>query len=217
MIRRAQASAAQFKDNLISRGTAMDLLRERILKEGKHLGKGVLKVDSFMNHQIDPMLMKQVGEEFARRFAHVKATRILTAETSGIVPAVATGLALNLPVVFARKHKPITMAEATYRQESVSPTHGKNVELIVSAEYMHAGDRVLIIDDFLATARTIIALCRLVEQSGATLVGVGAVIEKSFQNGRAVLSELTVPIESLGVIERFDGETIVLAEEVAVK
>jgi xanthine phosphoribosyltransferase len=192
----------------------MDLLRERILKEGKHLGKGVLKVDSFMNHQVDPLLMKMVGEEFARRFGQLKPTRILTAETSGIVPAVATGLALNLPVVFARKHKPITMAGETYREASVSPTHGKEVELIVSSEYMHAGDRVLIIDDFLATARTIVALCKLVEQSGAELVGVGAVIEKKFQNGREVLSHLTVPIETLGVIERFDGDKIILAEKV---
>lgn len=193
----------------------MELLRDRILKEGKHLGKGILKVDSFMNHQLDPLLMKQMGEEFARRFAHVKATRILTAETSGIAPALSTGMVLQVPVVFARKHKPITMAEETYREESISPTHGKNVELVVSAEYMHAGDRVLIIDDFLASARTLQALVKLVQQSGATLVGVGAVIEKAFQNGRATLGDLGVPIETLGVIERFEGDRIILQEKIA--
>lgn len=195
----------------------MDLLRERILKEGKHLGNGVLKVDSFMNHQIDPLLMKQMGEEFARRLGHLKPDRILTAETSGIAPAVATGMVLGVPVVFARKHKPITMAEEHYSQESRSPTHGNQVELIVSSEYLHAGEKVLIIDDFLATAKTLIALSKLIEQSGAQLVGIGTVIEKAFQNGRALLAEanLNVPIESLGIIERFDGEKIVLAEKTA--
>lgn len=192
----------------------MELLRERILQDGKHLGKGILKVDSFMNHQIDPELMRQIGQEFARRFKHLQPTRILTAETSGIAPALSTGMALGLPVVFARKHRPITMADGAYREESVSPTHGNRVELLVSSEYMGAGDRVLIIDDFLATALTILALCRLVQQSGAELVGVGAVIEKAFQNGRDSLTELHVSIESLGVIERFDGDRIILAEPV---
>jgi xanthine phosphoribosyltransferase len=192
----------------------MDLLSELITRDGKHLGNGVLKVDSFMNHQIDPQLMRYVGERFAKLFAGTKPTRILTAETSGIAPALAAGMALNVPILFARKHQPITMAPDPYREQSSSPTHGKPVELIVSTEYLESSDRVLIIDDFLASARTILALQRLVEQSGATLVGVGAVIEKEFQKGRDLLSHLNVPIESLAVIERFERDRIIVKDAV---
>lgn len=188
----------------------MNPVRERILQDGKHLGNGVLKVDSFMNHQVDPALMRFVGEEFARLFASTKPTRILTAETGGIAPALAAAMSLNVPVVFARKNQPITMAPEPYREKSTSPTHKKDVELIVSAEYLTAADRVLIVDDFLASARTIVALEKLIGQSGATLVGVGCVIEKAFMNGRELLSHLTVPVESIAIIERFAGETIVL-------
>ena len=187
----------------------MELLQERIRKDGRHLGNGVLKVDAFMNHQIDPILMKSIGEEFARRFEHQKPSRILTAETSGIAPALAAGMALKVPIVFARKHKPKTMAAETYSERSVSPTHGNEVELLVSAEYLHKDDRVLILDDFLATAKTILALQKLVTQSGANLIGIGAVIEKAFQNGRSLLESFNVQVESLAVIERFDGDTII--------
>ena len=187
----------------------MQILKERIERDGKHLGQGVLKVDAFMNHQIDPLLMEMIGAEFARRFKDTLPSRILTAETSGIAPAVAAGMILKVPVVFARKHQPITMAADPFRQQSSSPTHGKEVELIVSSEYLQGNDRVLILDDFLASARTILALEKLIAQSGATLVGIGAVIEKEFQGGRALLSGLGVPVESLAVIERFDGDDIV--------
>lgn len=189
----------------------MNPVRERILKDGKHLGNGVLKVDSFMNHQIDPQVMRFIGEEFARRFSHTKPTRILTAKSGGIAPAVSAGMALNVPIVFARKNQPITMAPDPYRETSTSPTHQKQVELIVSTEYLNTGDRVLIVDDFLASARTIVALEKLILQSGAELVGVGTVIEKAFQNGRELIKHLKVPIESLAIIERFDGENIILA------
>ncbi len=189
------------------------LLRDRILRDGKHLGNGILKVDSFMNHQLDPVLMKSFGEEFASRFRDAQPTKIFTAETSGIAPALATGIALGVPMLFARKHQPLTMAANPYRQTADSHTHTRQVELIVSPEYLLASDRVLIIDDFLATAKTILALTKLVEQSGARLVGIGAVIEKAFEGGRAALESLHVPIESLAVIERFDGDKIILAEE----
>lgn len=188
----------------------MNPVRERILKDGKHLGNGVLKVDSFMNHQVDPQLMRYIGEEFARRFSHTKPTRILTAETGGIAPALAAGMSLNVPVVFARKNQPITMAPEPYREKSTSPTHKKDVELIVSTEYLSSDDRVLIVDDFLASARTIVALERLIQKSGAELVGVGTVIEKAFQNGRDALKHLSVPIESLAIIEKMDGAEIVV-------
>ncbi len=190
----------------------LELLRERILTEGKHLGRGILKVDSFMNHQLDSRLMKLIGDEFAECFAGAQATKILTAETSGIAPALATGIALGIPVVFARKHQPLTMAANPYRQTTESHTHARIVELMVSPEYLGSGDRVLIVDDFLASAQTILALARLVEQSGAQLVAIGAVIEKEFEGGRAALQPLRVPIHSLAVVERAEGERIILRE-----
>ncbi len=193
----------------------MDLLRQRILQDGKHLGKGILKVDSFMNHQIDPLLMQAVGEEFAARFKQFNPTRILTAETSGIAPALAAAMSLKVPLVFARKHKPVTMAAEPYVESAPSHTKGGVVDLIVSSEYLEATDRVLIIDDFLASAKTLVALVNLVKSSGATLVGIGAVIEKEFQGGRALLKDVTVPIESLAIIESMD-ETIVLKASKAV-
>lgn len=186
----------------------MKVLRDRIEKDGKYLGKGILKVDGFMNHQIDPILMKEIGEEFAKRFATTNATRILTAETSGIAPALSAGMAMQIPVVFARKRKPVTMGGEAMRQTAPSHTHGGEVELIVSSEYLGASDRVLIIDDFLSTARTINALVKLVEGSGAQLVGIGAVIEKSFQGGRTAIGKTDIPIESLAVIDSFDDDKI---------
>jgi len=186
----------------------MKALQERIEKEGKHLGNGILKVDGFMNHQIDPVLMKEIGEEFARRFEHTKPTRIVTAETSGIAPALSAGMVLKVPVVFARKKKPITMGGEPYKGTAPSPTKGGDVELLVSSEYINASDRILIIDDFLSSAKTIKALVKLVESSGAELVGIGAVIEKSFNGGRDAIGTTNVPIESLAVIDRFDGEKI---------
>ncbi|PZM79242.1 MAG: xanthine phosphoribosyltransferase [Candidatus Melainabacteria bacterium] len=192
----------------------MDILRQRILNDGKHLGKGILKVDSFMNHQIDPLLMQAVGEEFAAKFRQFNPTRVLTAETSGIAPALATAMSLKVPLVFARKHKPVTMAAEPYVESAPSHTKGGVVDLIVSSEYLEATDRILIIDDFLASAKTLVALANLVKASGATLVGIGAVIEKEFQGGRALLKDITVPIESLAIIESMD-EKIVLKETVS--
>ncbi len=188
----------------------MDLLRERILKEGKHLGQGILKVDSFLNHPLDSQLMRAIGKEFAHYFGPRQPTKILTAETSGIAPALATGMEMGIPVLFARKHQPLTMAPNPYRQTAPSHTHGHQVELIVSPEFLTSEDRVLIVDDFRASAQTILALAKLVEQSGAQLVGIGAVVEKSFEGGRAWLEPLQVPICSLAVIERVEEERIII-------
>lgn len=191
----------------------MKVLKERIARDGKHLGNGILKVDGFMNHQIDPILMQEIGEEFARRFADTKPSKILTAEASGIAPAVSAGMILKVPIVFAKKRQPITMTEA-YKEQSISPTKGgAAVELVVSSEYLGPEDRVLILDDFLSSARTIKALIKLIESSGATLVGIGAVIEKSFSGGRDALEGVTVPVESLAVIKEMDGESIIFNEE----
>jgi len=167
-------------------------------------------VDGFINHQVDARLMMDAGNELGRRFARVGATKVLTAEISGIAPALTTALALHIPVVYARKSKPITMPEQVYRDTAPSHTKGKMVELLVSPEVLHATDRVLIVDDFLATGQTIAALARIVQQSGATVVGVGTVIEKTFEGGRELLmAQYDVPIESLVIItDMSDGQII---------
>ncbi|BAJ64578.1 xanthine phosphoribosyltransferase [Anaerolinea thermophila] len=182
----------------------MEALKQRILKDGKYLGRGILKVDNFINHQVDPELMDACGAEFARRFADVGATRILTAEISGIAPALMTGRHMNLPVVYARKSKPITMPDTVYLTVAPSHTKGVMTELIVSPEYLSAGERVLIIDDFLASGATILGLVRLAQAAGSQVVGIGTLVEKIFEGGRAALAHLNVPIHSLAVIERMD-------------
>jgi len=186
----------------------MQELKDRILKEGKNLGGGILKVDGFINHQVDPVLMDACGREFARRFRDTGATKVLTAEISGIAPAVTTALHLGLPVVYARKHKPITMPDQVYLTLSPSHTKGRMVELIISPEYLAGGERVLIIDDFLASGATIMGLVRLAQTAGATIVGIGALIEKNFEGGRKVLSQLGVPVESLACIKSMEGDEI---------
>jgi xanthine phosphoribosyltransferase len=193
-------------------GIYMAWLRERIQTEGRYLGNGILKVDVFMNHQVDPLLMQGIGYEFARRFRPQNPSKILTAEISGIAPALAAGMMLQVPVVFARKSKPITLSQEPYQATAPSHTKGGQVTLMVSREFLTANDHVLIIDDFLASSLTIRALTRIVEQSGATLVGIGAVIEKEFEGGRGALRDLNVQVESLAVIERFDGDKIIFAE-----
>jgi xanthine phosphoribosyltransferase len=187
-------------------------LQERILRDGKNLGGGILKVDSFVNHQVDPVLMDACGKEFARRFASLGATKVLTAEISGIAPAVTTAIHLRLPVVYARKHKPITMPDQVYLTLAPSHTKGRMVELIVSPEYLANGERVLIIDDFLASGQTILGLARLAEASGSKIVGIGALIEKIFEGGREALRPLGVPIESLACITSMDDDKIVFGE-----
>jgi len=191
----------------------MQLLRERIERDGQNLGGGILKVDGFINHQVDPVLMDACGAEFAKLFADVGATKILTAEISGIAPAVATGKHMHLPVVYARKSKPITMPDQVFLTLAPSHTKGRVVELIVSPEYLANGERVLIIDDFLASGATILGLVRLAETAGAKLVGIGALVEKTFEGGRAVLEETTgVPVRSLVAIANMDDGQIVFAD-----
>jgi len=186
----------------------MQALIERIMRDGKNLGNGILKVDNFINHQVDPELMYACGAEFARRFARIGATRILTAEISGIAPALMTGMHMNLPVVYARKSKPVTMPDTVYLTVAPSHTKGRMVELIVSPEYLGNGERVLIIDDFLASGATIQGLVRLAQAAGSELVGIGTLIEKSFEGGRAVLAHLNVPIESLACIDSMENGEI---------
>ena len=190
----------------------MKMLKERIQLEGKNLGSGILKVDGFINHQVDPRLMDACGQEFAKRFRDTDATKVLTAEISGIAPAVMTALHLNLPVVYARKNKPVTMPDQVFLTLSPSHTKGRMVELMVSPEYLAGGERILIIDDFLASGATILGLVRLAQTAGAVLVGIGALVEKSFEGGRKALSHLNVPVESLVTIKSMEGDQILFED-----
>ena len=186
-------------------------LEDRIRRDGQVLPGGILKVDSFVNHQVDAALMDKCGQELARRFAALGATKVLTAEISGIAPALTTALHLGIPVVYARKTKPITMPDQVYLTLAPSHTKGRMVELIISPEYLGNGERVLIIDDFLASGATILGLVRLAEAAGARVVGVGALIEKTFEGGREALKPLGLPVYSLTSIVSMDGGRIVFA------
>ena len=186
----------------------MELLKKKVLSMGKNLGNGILKVDGFINHQVDPSLMNECGKEFAKLFKNTGATKILTAEISGIAPAVFAGLHLDLPVVYVRKSKPITMTEQVFLTLAPSHTKGRTVELIVSAEYLGGGEKILIIDDFLASGATILGLVRLVEMARSDIVGIGVLIEKIFEKGRDALEYLNIPIISLAPVTRMDEENI---------
>jgi xanthine phosphoribosyltransferase len=193
----------------------MEALKERIRREGKNLGHGILKVDSFLNHQVDPALMLAAGGALAAHFGALGITKVLTAEISGIAPALTTALALGVPVVYGRKTKPITMPEDIFVETAPSHTKGKEVRLMVSPEFLSPGDKVLIIDDFLATGHTIMALVRLARAAGAEVIGVGTVIEKSFEGGRAQLEAMGLRVRSLAVIEDMTDDKIVFAEGVS--
>ena len=187
----------------------MKELQDRILRDGKNLGNGILKVDGFINHQVDPALMDHCGREFARRFVDVQATKVLTAEISGIAPALFTAMHMGLPVVYARKSKPITMPDQVYLTLAPSHTKGRMVELIISPEHLRPGERILIIDDFLASGATILGLVRLAQTAGAEIVGIGALIEKTFEGGRKALASVNTPVESLAAIASLDDNQIV--------
>ena len=174
---------------------------------------GILKVDRFVNHQMDPYLMKQIAIEFIRRFADVKANKILTIEASGIAPAVMLGYLMELPVVYVKKKVPTTM-EYFYQADVRSFTKQRSYNVVINKEYLTADDHVLFIDDFLAfgnAGKGIIDLCR---QAGATIEGMGFIIEKGFQNGREVLEQEGIRrIESLAVIESLDDCQIKIKED----
>jgi xanthine phosphoribosyltransferase len=190
----------------------MQELKERIALEGRNLGSGILKIDSIVNHQIYPDLMLKMGEEMAARFKGVPISRILTVEISGIAPALMTGLALGVPVVYARKLKPITMAGPVFLETAPSHTKGMEVNLLVSAEFLQPDQDVLIIDDFLATGKTLLALSRMVDSAGCRLAGVGVVVEKTFEGGREIVKRAgyDVPFHALVTIaymeDRKDGK-----------
>ena len=190
----------------------MKALRDRILKDGKCYPGGILKVDKFINHQMDPNLMKRICVEFIRRYASTEINKIITIEASGIAPAIMMGFLLDLPVVFAKKKKPSTMTDML-STTVFSFTKQREYHVVISKEYLREGDKVLFVDDFLAygnAAKGIIDLCK---QAGAELVGMGFIIEKAFQHGREVIEQAGVRCESLAIIESLENCEIKMKED----
>ncbi|MBP2664774.1 MAG: xpt [Firmicutes bacterium] len=181
----------------------MDLLKQRIQTDGLILNNSLLKVDSFLNQQIDPELIMKIGEEFVRRFAGEKITKILTIESSGIAISVMTGLILKVPVIFARKRKPKVTGDDVYTAKVYSYTKGESNNIIISKQFLQPEDNVLIIDDFLANGEAAAGLANIVEQAKAKIVGIGIVIEKSFQPGAQKLTDAGYRVESLARIKSF--------------
>ena len=179
----------------------MELLKEKIVTEGKVLSDTVLKVDSFLNHQIDPLLMKEIGDEFANRFSDQVITKVLTIESSGIAPATFLGFTLGAPVVFARKRKSLTLTDNLYSSKVHSFTKNETNEISVSKSFLSEDDSVLIIDDFLANGEAVKGLLDIANQAGAHVVGVGIVIEKGFQEGGKNLRSKGIRLESLARIK----------------
>jgi len=190
----------------------MELLKERIRKDGKIRGAEVLKVDSFLNHQMDVDLFDAIGAEFKRRFADCEINKILTIEASGIGIACLAARHFHCPVVFAKKSQSRNISNDVYTAKVESFTHGKVYDVVVSREYLNAGDKVLLIDDFLANGEALRGLAKLVSDSGAQLVGAGIVIEKAFQPGGDQLRAGGMRVESLArvaAMSETDGITFV--------
>ncbi len=183
----------------------MELLEQRILSDGKVLPGGILKVDGFLNHQIDTALLREMAGEFYRLFGGEGVNKILTIEASGIAIAAVTGLVFGCPMVFAKKSRTKNLSDRVWSAEVESFTHGTTSTVLVSKDYLHAGDRVLIVDDFLATGAALIGLRALCEQAGAVVVGAGIAIEKRFQGGGDALRAAGLRVESLArIVEMSD-------------
>ncbi|MDN7246778.1 xanthine phosphoribosyltransferase [Planococcus shenhongbingii] len=195
----------------------MKQLQEKIRTDGKVLSDSVLKVDSFLNHQIDPVLMQAIGEEVASKFADEGITKILTLESSGIAPAVMTGLVLGVPVVFARKRKSLTLISDLYTASVHSFTKNETNDISVSKDYIKSDDVVLILDDFLANGQAVLGLIDIIEQADAALSGVAIVIEKGFQNGGKMIRDRGVRVESLAIISSLANGKVEFIGEVSAK
>lgn len=182
----------------------MKLLEDRIRKDGKVRPGNILKVDSFLNHQMDIELFEELGKEFRRRFADCEVNKILTIEASGIGIACITAQYFRVPVVFAKKSKTKNIAGDVFTAKVESFTHGREYEIIVSKDFLGPKDKVLIIDDFLANGNALMGLSKLVMDAGASLLGAGIVIEKGFQDGGKLLREKGLRIESLAIIDSMD-------------
>ena len=184
----------------------MKILKDRILKDGRCYPGGILKVDNFINHQMDPILMKSIGVEFVRRFASTPINKIITVEASGIAPAIMVGYLLELPVVFAKKKKPSTM-ENMLVTSVYSFTKQRSYDVCVSKDFLRPGDRILFIDDFLANGCALQGLIQIVQSAGATVEGIGIAIEKGFQSGGRIIRNLGFQLESLAIVDGMDAST----------
>lgn len=190
----------------------MELLKQRILQDGKCYPGGILKVDSFINHQMDSKLMYHVTEEFARLFADSGVNKIVTIEASGIAPAIMVGYIMNLPVVFVKKKQPKTM-DNMLTTTVHSFTKSRDYTVCISRDFLTNDDRILFIDDFLAYGNAAQGIIDLAEQASAKIVGMGFIIEKAFQNGREALQERGIRVESLAIIRSLDNCCITIADE----
>ena len=189
----------------------MELLKERILKDGKSFDGGILKVDSFINHQMDPILMKAIASEFVKRFSDLNINKIVTIEASGIAPAIMVGLELELPVVFVKKAKPKTMSDF-YTSQVYSFTKDRTYDVCVSSQFLNENDNVIFIDDFLANGNAALGVKDLINQAGANLLGMGFIIEKSFQEGRDRLLNENIRVESLVRVKTLGNDLIKFEE-----
>ncbi|MBN2853122.1 MAG: xanthine phosphoribosyltransferase [Clostridia bacterium] len=186
----------------------MDLLKRKILDDGKVIDGNILKVDSFLNHQIDVKLLLEIGKEFRKRFNDIKITKILTVEASGISVATITAMNFNVPVIFAKKGSSKNQDDETYESEAFSFTKNKSYIMKVSKKYLNETDNVLIIDDFLANGEACLSLINIAGQAGAEISGIGIVIEKAFQDGRKKIEDLGYHVESLARIKSMKDNQI---------
>lgn len=191
----------------------MELLKQRIDAEGIVLNNRVLKVDGFLNHQIDPKLFVQIGKEIAKQFEGRGIERIVTIEASGIAIALQVAIELDVPLVFARKKKSILMTEDVYHSVVYSYTKEENYDVTISKKFLPSGEKVLIIDDFLASGEAAMGLAKLVEGAGDTVEGIAIVIEKSFQPGRERLEKVGYDVHSLVRIARFENDRCIYVED----
>lgn len=191
----------------------MKLLEDRIRKDGVVLGEDVLKVDNFLNHQVDPDLMMAMGDAFYEKFKDEHITKILTVESSGIAPAMATAVQFHVPLVFARKHKSLTLKDDVYTATVYSFTKQTSNTIAIAKKFLTADDRVLIIDDFLANGQAVKGLTEIIAAAGATTVGAGIVIEKTFQKGRKMFDDQGVRVVSLARIAAFENGEVVFADD----
>lgn len=191
----------------------MDILKQRIDAEGIVLNNRVLKVDGFLNHQIDPKLFVEIGKEIARLYKNQGINRIVTIEASGIAIALQAAIEMDVPLVFARKKKSILMTDDVYHSVIYSYTKEENYDVTISKKFLPSGEKVLIIDDFLASGEAAMGLAKLVESAGDTVVGFAIVIEKSFQPGRERLEKAGYRVESLVRIDHFEDNRCVYVEE----
>ncbi|MBE6113871.1 MAG: xanthine phosphoribosyltransferase [Erysipelotrichaceae bacterium] len=186
----------------------MQLLKDKILSQAEIVNAHVLKVDSFLNHQVDPKLMQAIGKEFARKFKDKGITKVVTIETSGIAPAVFTALELGVDLVFARKGKSIVLNSNLYQVPVFSYTKEKEYSLVINKAFLNSDDKILFVDDFLANGQALMAVQELIDYAGAKMVGAGIVIEKSFEAGRARAEETGIEVYSLARISKLYADTI---------